>query len=361
MPRTRAISFRVGRVSGRRRGDWWQLRFSVAGKRLEEHVNTRSITRARERASEIDRIVVEGSADELASLRESKTITLAELVDEFMAKTTNWEDSTKKGTCGIRGAIVAEWGQLPVSEITTRMIDSYLSWRLDIPDKADGRISKATANRYRSFLSRLFGQAMRWGYLSRNPASGASRYQEVENPRKALSNEEMNRLLAELQGRARAFALLAIDTGMRRSELNNLRWADVDMDRGIITVRGRKNKTFSVLKMTSRVHELLVELRRAQRRSKLRSLYVLERNEEGKFIDHRRALSLAGERAGIGHVTPHMLRHTFATMALDAGAELYDVQAALGHKTPHMTMRYDHGRPERAQRVTEAIERMRQA
>ena len=62
-----------------------------------------------------------------------------------------------------------------------------------------------------------------------------------------------------------------------------------------------------------------------------------------------------GRRCGIDHVTPHQLRHTFATLMLDHGVPLNDVQYLLGHKDPKMTQRYDHPRPERHRKAFEGL------
>ena len=55
------------------------------------------------------------------------------------------------------------------------------------------------------------------------------------------------------------------------------------------------------------------------------------------------------------HLSPHQLRHTFATPMLDHGVPLNDVQYLLGHKDPRMTQRYDHPRPERHRRAIEEL------
>ena len=108
MARSKVTTFRHGRVSGRVRGQWWQLRFTIGGQRYEEHVNTRSITRARERAVEIDNILVHGNEEDLRTLREGERTTLAELIEEFNEKYTRWAETTRQGVCGIETGIKAE-------------------------------------------------------------------------------------------------------------------------------------------------------------------------------------------------------------------------------------------------------------
>ncbi len=183
---------------------------------------------------------------------------------------------------------------------------------------------------------------------------------ETDNPRHALSEEDVEKLLAEVHKDARPFVTLAVDTGMRRGELYDLQWEDVDLAQQTILVRDRKRNAYTLLSMTERVRVLLEEMDRQQKKERLKSLFVLPRNADGKPINRRTTITKAAARAGLPHVSPHTLRHTFATLTLDAGAELYDVQAALGHKTSVMTQRYDHGRSEQAKRVTEALERSRE-
>ena len=90
---------------------------------------------------------------------------------------------------------------------------------------------------------------------------------------------------------------------------------------------------------------------------------LAERLEDRKGVavfptqEFKRSLDSAGRRAGIGHVTPHQLRHTLATLMLDHGVPLNDAQYLLGHKDPKITQRYDHPRPERHRRATEELGR----
>lgn len=353
-------TFRSGRVSGRKRGQWWQLRYSVNGQRVEEHVHSTSINKARDRAAEIEQILSTGSAAEIDALHQLEPMTVAEFVVEFEERYRGWSDNTWRGVRSIRRAVVAQWGALPLGRLTPRMIDGYLASKLDAPDKASGRITNGTANRYRAYLSRLYKQAMRWGRATHNPASKAAAYPEEETPVHALTPEQVDALMDEVRPHAIPWIILGADTGLRRSELGALRWEDIDMEQRTILVRHRKARKPTLLTMTRRVYEQLVALQAAQDSGKVHSLYVLPRNAQGRPIDIRRTLAGAGQRAGIGHVHLHMLRHTFATQALDDGAELYDVQAALGHTTSKTTQRYDHGRSQRARRVTDALDAARQ-
>lgn len=352
-------TFRVGRVSGRKRGQWWQLRYSIRGERVEEHVHSTSINDARDRAGQVDTVLTEGNTEEIDALQQIEPLTLSEFVVEFEERFRGWTETTWKGVRSIRRTVLAQWGDMPLNSITARHIDGYLARRLDLPTKKEGRITPATANRYRAYLSRLYKQALRWGRSTHNPAAKATHYPEDEKPVQALSPEEVDRVLDEIRPHARPWIILGADTGMRRTELANLRWEDVDLERRTILVRHRKARRPTPLTMTRRVYEQIVALDAEQRSGRVHSLYVLPRNAHGNPIDIRRTLSGAGQRAGIGHVHLHMLRHTFATQALDDGADLYDVQAALGHTTSKMTMRYDHGRTERARRVTDAIDEAR--
>jgi integrase len=70
----------------------------------------------------------------------------------------------------------------------------------------------------------------------------------------------------------------------------------------------------------------------------------------------RKSISSAGHRAGLGHVRPHDLRHTFVTRMLDLGVPIEQVTYLAGHKSMLMTMRYDHANEERYGAAIEAFD-----
>lgn len=344
MPR-KARTHTVGRISLRPRGGWWQARYSTPAGRVEEHLHVTSVEAAIKRAGEINALIERGEYATLESLRRGQEVTFKALVDEFKASYTGWSPRTWKGCEGLVGACLEAWGDLPLASVTTRTISGYLARR-----QADG-LNPTTCNRYLSFLRRLFDCAVKWGYLARSPAAEV-RFNKAQSViPEALTDAQLAALLEHLPKQNRPLVILAADTGLRRSELWALTWADVNWAEKEIIVRVSKNTEWRVVPLTDRAVEILRQLREAAVKAKVQAL------DQRIFVpkDLKRSLHNAGVKAKIGHVHFHMLRHTFATRLRDRGVPLDRIKELLGHKSMVMVLRYAKARPLQLREAIQAL------
>lgn len=148
---------------------------------------------------------------------------------------------------------------------------------------------------------------------------------------------------------AAAFLRLMLFTGIRRSALLHLRWADCDMERKIITLQGQyaKKRVTDHVPMNRAAQEILAALPHE-------SEYVFPGDDGGPRKDFRRAARRARDKAGLPHdFRPmHGLRHTFASALISSGkVSLYELQKLLTHENASMTQRYAHLADEAMQRA----------
>jgi integrase len=210
-------------------------------------------------------------------------------------------------------------------------------------------------------LKALFREALRLELVARNPAEAIQvRLPKGEKAARALEPEEVARLLEAAEAsRSRDMALLLrlmLETGLRRGEALALQWRDVDLERGEVRVwrawaKVGSKGAFTPLKTPTakRVVPLPLGL---LRRLKARKEELLERlNPEEvdglhlvggvKPVDpdaFNHYLRRLAEKAGLGRVRVHDLRHTWATLALSRGIPLEVVSERLGHASPTITL-----------------------
>jgi integrase/recombinase XerC len=149
--------------------------------------------------------------------------------------------------------------------------------------------------------------------------------------------------------RDRAIIELLYATGMRVSELCSMRLGDVDLDAGVIRVVGKGNRERVVLAGRPAVNSLdeyLQEVRPVLARAKGYKGEVVFLGKRGLPIDPRQVRRIVDREAkaliGGEGLSPHALRHTFATHLLAHGADLRSVQELLGHKNVATTQVYTH-------------------
>ena len=130
---------------------------------------------------------------------------------------------------------------------------------------------------------------------------------------------------------------VALHTGMRRGEIFNLKWFDLDFDRGLIQVRKTKTKLNRVVPMNARVREVFNQQRRAS------EFVFTSLKTGGRLKDVKKAFNTARIEAGIPDFQLRDLRHSCATRLSDIGEELVTVAEILGHTDIRMTKRYSHG------------------
>lgn len=156
-----------------------------------------------------------------------------------------------------------------------------------------------------------------------------------------LTLGELKSLFAALPGEVLpAFFRTLFSTGMRLRECCHLRWMDVDAARGVILVREGKGRQERLVPLPA---HLALELRAYLQKGAPSGPWLFSlQGGEPPCPDHvRKQLRKAVRRAGITRrVTPHVFRHTFATLLLDAGTDLRVIQAVLGHRCLASTMRY---------------------
>jgi integrase/recombinase XerC len=236
------------------------------------------------------------------------------------------------------------------AEADSRAVRAYLA-RLH-----QRRLSKATVARKLAAVRSCFRFMARRGVVEGNPA------RQVRSPRLGrrlpsfLPKDEATQLLdaAPVPGAAgardRALVELLYASGLRVAEGCGLDLGDVDEARHTVRVLGKGNKERVVP-----VGETALEALAAYLAMRGRARGALFRNARGGRLTTRSALRIVkglARRAGLGQrVTPHTLRHSFATHMLGEGADLRLIQELLGHSRLSTTQRYTHVSPEHLMRV----------
>ena len=175
-----------------------------------------------------------------------------------------------------------------------------------------------------------------------------NRFYEIERPRKekklpkVLSKEDVLSVIANTNNlKHKCIVSLLYSSGIRRNELVNLKITDIDSKRMLIRIEAAKgNKD----RYTLLSHSLLEDLREYYKQYKPEK-YIVEgmygKQYSGQSIG--KIVVNAAEKAGIKiSVTPHMLRHSFATHLLEAGVDLRQIQVLLGHSSSKTTEIYTH-------------------
>lgn len=227
------------------------------------------------------------------------------------------------------------FGKIPLSHITKEKIDAYRLHR---------QRSEAKANTIRNeftVLSHMFKMATRWGYLLINPVQGTERPKIPKQPPKFLTDEETDRLLANCADHLYPIVLCALNTGMRKSELLNLKWKDIALDRREIVIKSQedkhtKNYDFRHIGINDKLLWCLIWMNQ-------KTEYVFTYYGQ-RILDIKRTITTAYKDAGINHHGQplHILRHTFATNLIKQGTELEKIQQLLGHKDFSTTLQYAH-------------------
>jgi len=155
-----------------------------------------------------------------------------------------------------------------------------------------------------------------------------------------LTEEQVSKLLDALESpKYRVFFTTLYATGLRLREASHLQTGEIDAARGVIHVRQGKGNRERLAMLSPR---LLAILRAYWKQERPAKPYLFP-TKAGKPLDPdfaRRVLHKAARAAGLKKVTPHVLRHSFATHLLDSGAELRVIQVLLGHDSIRTTTRY---------------------
>jgi integrase len=172
----------------------------------------------------------------------------------------------------------------------------------------------------------------------------------LEKPR-VLSEGEFKLLYGAATRHLKPILLIAFCTGMRKGEILNLKWKDINLEDDYILVRHSKNNESRIIPISENLKSVLQKHKTDDKQDDYLFCYHDKKPMESIYKSFGTAL----KKSGIKKCTIHSLRHTFATRAIMAGVDIVTVQELLGHKTIAMTKRYAHPTPEHKRRAVNLV------
>ena len=243
-------------------------------------------------------------------------------------------------------------------------ISSFLSW-LNKKQKNYQHVSSKDIN---EFISNLFNSGLKSSSINRKISSIKHFYlflskkkiikyspaDEIETPKQekylpiSMSEEEVERLLNSpnsnqiIERRDKAMIEILYATGMRISELVNLKLTDVDFNRSVLKVFGKGSKE-RLVPYGEKAAEALHIYLRDRKRSDSKSVFLSNRGSQITRGAFWQRIKIYIKRENLkSSISPHTLRHAFATHLLNRGADLRSVQILLGHSDLSTTQIYTH-------------------
>jgi len=337
-------------------GESYGIDYYAAGKKHREIVGP-LLTEAREKLEEKRATARSG---EYQSLSSRKKITFEQLAEKYeeMQKGEPYFEKTRKYYVGI---IKDFFGKRRLYQINPLDVEIYKKQRKETPTRAKKLRSEVPVNRELETLRHMFNKAVEWGMMEKNPFDkfrDRILFKEDENRIRYLKEDEIKRLFAVLEEKPKEkkksppeevptrkinpfylknIVKAALLTGLRRGDLLSLKWANVDLEKGVLFFNEQKKRSKRRIKV---FNSDMIELLKSTPHGESETIF---NGPDGKPLkDIKRSFRTALKKAGIKDFHFHDLRHTSASYMVMRGASLKAVQEHLGHTSLTMTQRYAH-------------------
>jgi integrase len=281
--------------------------------------------KARDEATHVLRNVAVGK-DPGAELKASRRgPTISELCDEYQKHPNGKKASTLLSDASrIVTHIKPRLGKMKVASVTSDVVETFMH-----------SLSAGSAKRVTGLLGSIFSFAVKKGMRETNPVHGVEKPADVKRMRR-LGNDEYEQLWSALKREKNVatdiFLFLAV-TGFRSGEAKNLQWKEVDLDRQTV-ILGDTKTGVSVRPLSGAAIEII------KRQKQSGAPYVFA-HHHNRPINGLRPwwVKLGLDKT----ISPHVLRHSFASLGADLGLSDNTISSLLGHKGRSITSRYLHG------------------
>lgn len=324
-------------------GTWW-IEFSLRGQYVHQSVpGARTQAQAERAESQLREAVYERKYDPGKKL-------FSEFVDEAFLpwsranKRSHREDAQRSVT------LKAFFGEKHLRDIKPMMIEKFKWERLATPTKHDKEDrprprTPASVNRDLACLSKILSMAFDNELIDSNPMRGVRMLKESPSRERFITEDEEKRLFAHLKGRRdhiRSVVTIALNTGMRRSEILGLQWEHVNfLARTIFIAKSKTGRT-----RTIPMNDIVFKEFTALKQDAGPKEFVFSNSRTGVNIDSiKTGWRNACEDAGLLNLRFHDTRHTFATRLRANGVHEWDIRDLLGHTSVKMTNVYTHQTP----------------
>jgi integrase len=318
-----------------KKGNNWYIDYYLKGRRKRKKVGP-SKKLAEQVLKDIQVKIVKG---EYLGVFEEKKVLFEEFTQRYLvySRSNKAFSSYKRDLVSLK-SLLSAFGDKYLFEIIPQMAEEYKTKRLQED------VTPATVNRELSCLRHLFNKAIEWSYLRKNPVQGVRLLKEPPGRTRYLEVGEIERLLEVIDSFPRdtssylkPIVLIALNTGLRKSEILQLKWKDIDFEKRKITVLRTKTNEIRTVPMNETLYKELKKISRG-----IESEYMLCNKKGVPYGNVRKSFDRALKIAGIDNFRFHDLRHTFASHLVMSGCDIRTVQQLMGHKDIKMTMRYSH-------------------
>ena len=291
-----------------------------------------TVEQARKKAREAKVELADGRNPNDALRQERQEMTFADLFSQYMERHAKVRKRTWQEDQNQFDRYLGAFAKKKLSAITRKDV-AALHGKI-------GKTAPTAANRLLALLSSVFGRAIEFGlWEGNNPCVAIRKFPEEARDR-FLSKDELRRFFEVLEHYSHEIArdtiLVALLTGVRRSNVHEMKWADIDWEEATWRIGLTKNGTPQTVALVEPVIELLRE-----RHRRATSVFVFPgRGRTGHYVEVKTAWKTLLKRAGIENARFHDLRRTMGSWQARTGASLPIIGKSLNHKSQSTTAIY---------------------
>lgn len=272
-------------------------------------------------------------------LQKPEPLTFAKFfTDHYLQHIKGHKRSWEKDEGMFNMRLKAEFGELPLADINRQQVQAFHS-KL----KTEG-LAGATCDHHIKFLRHALNLAVEWDMLEVNPIAKVHLFNEDNKVEHYLDDAQREKLLevltSNLQFPTCQVALFLVSTGARLNEAVQAKWCHIDRDNRVwrVPASNSKSKRIRSIPLNDSALDLLAKL---DTEGKFEYLFInMETGKPPAYV--HKYWQRVRKDANLPKLRLHDLRHEYASMLINSGRSLFEVQHILGHSDPKVTQRYAH-------------------